>query len=192
QRGVWDGIPTGANLYQRYLNLYNQPEYQSLVLRDPYSGKKVFYAVDRDGMRVDPGILAAIQCNSNGAACRNDIVVVRMWGLSSQALLAQGAWDWMAPCRTSTGAWVTSIDAATSCTQAFPAGSPIGSAISVSSSYQTYYASLPGSAAGSRGGLTMKKQFDRAFALHPDYVILDGWNEFVAQPQPNTGHPAAI
>jgi hypothetical protein len=192
QIAVWAAIPTGADLYLRYLDLYNQPSYQGLVLRDPYSGKKVFFAVDRDGMRADPAIVAAVQCNTNGAACRNDVVVVKMWGLSPQATLAQGAWDWMAPCRGPSGGFVTSIDAGTPCNQAFTAGSPIGSALSVSSSYQIYYASLPGGASGSRGGLTMKKQFDRAFALHPDYLFVNEWNELVAQPQPNTGHPAAI
>jgi hypothetical protein len=34
-------------------------------------------------------------------------------------------------------------------------------------------------------GITLRKQFETAFAQKPDWIFLSGWNEQIAQPQPN-------
>ena len=60
-------------------------------------------------------------------------------------------------------------------------------------SYQLSYSSLPFMAAGKLGGLTLKKQFQRAFELHSqaalDYLFVGTFNEHIAQPQPNPYNP---
>jgi hypothetical protein len=48
-------------------------------------------------------------------------------------------------------------------------------------------------AAAKLGGLTLKKQFQRAFELHSraalDYLFVGTFNEHIAQPQPNPYNP---
>jgi len=41
---VWNVIDARATVWQDFLDLYNDPRYDSLILRDPASGKKVFIA----------------------------------------------------------------------------------------------------------------------------------------------------
>ena len=59
----------------------------------------------------------------------------------------------------------------------------------VGPSYQLSYSSLPFRASGKLGGLTLKKQFERAFEENAngklDYLQVGTFNEHIAQPQPN-------
>src|SRR4051812_26052154 len=182
QIAVWALIPAGATLYANYLALMNNPANDGLVMRDPHTGKKVMFVVDRADAPADPAIMQNIACNWDGVRCRNDVLPVRMWANDLQREQAAGKWDFMSPCVTGPDQFVTTLPQ-NGCNQNFTTGSPIGSAVTVSASYQLDYVSLPFGASGSRNGLTLKVMFDRAFALRPDYVLINGWNEFVAQPQ---------
>jgi hypothetical protein len=57
--------------------------------------------------------------------------------------------------------------------------------VSVSRSYQVGYASLPFQSSGRLGGLTFQKQMETALAVQPDVLLLNAWNEHIAQPQAN-------
>ena len=193
QIAVWALIPTGATLYADYLRLMNDPANDGLVMRDPHTGKKVMFVVDRLDAVPDPTIMQNIACNWDGTRCRNDVLAVRMWAHGLQREQAGGKWDFMSPCVRGPDQFVTTILPQQGCNQNFTAGSPIGSALAVSASYQLDYASVPFGASGTRNGLTLKVMFDRAFALRPDYLLINGWNEFVAQPQnPQPRDPAAL
>ncbi len=67
-----------------------------------------------------------------------------------------------------------------------------GTSLTVSPSYQLSYASLPFRAAGYMGGLTLRRQFEKAFAMSEpsaatplDLLLVGAFNEHIAQPQPN-------
>ncbi len=173
--------PEWIHLAERLLDLYNRPEYAELVLRDARTGKKIMFIVDHGGLPPDPATEAALQ--SNGG--RYDVLTPHLWGLLSDAELAAGKAAWMQPCQTPAGAWTTLIAADVPCAQGFTRVSPLGTVLSVSTSYQLAYASLPFQASGKNEGLTLKKQFETAFAAQPDYLLINSWNELIAQPQPN-------
>jgi len=63
----------------------------------------------------------------------------------------------------------------------------------VGPSYQLSYSSLPYTASGKLNGLTLKKQFEKAFEEHAkgtlDYLQVGTFNEHIAQPQPNNFAP---
>jgi hypothetical protein len=42
---VWPAIPKGANVYQHYLEFYNNASWSSLVFRDPKTNKKVLHFI---------------------------------------------------------------------------------------------------------------------------------------------------
>ena len=79
-----------------------------------------------------------------------------------------------------------------------------GTSVTVGPSFQLSYASLPFRASGTLGGLTLRRQFETAFALHSvtskssgglplDYLLIGTFNEHIAQPQKNGfGNPAAV
>jgi len=187
QIAVWLPIPAKqagqeslTYLYERVLEVYNDPAYEDLVLRDKSSGKKVLFIVDHGALEPDPTIEASIRGNGG----RDDIVTPHLWGNLPDGELAAGVAGWMQPCEQG-GQFTTIIDPAVLCHQGYTTTSPLGTVVSVSASYQVGYASLPYQAAGKNFGLTFKQQFDTALAVQPDYLLLNSWNEFIAQPQAN-------
>lgn len=185
QVAAWVPAPakTGVMVYEKVLELYNNPAFADLILRDPISGKKVVFLVDYLSTDASRAVI-----EDNGG--KNDIVAVRLWGLLSANKLAAGVASWMQPCQLG-GQWTTIVEAGRACDQGYAANTPVGSIVSVSTSYQLSYASLPFHASGRRGGLTLKKQFERAYAVKPNYLLINSWNELIAQPQPNP-HPASM
>jgi hypothetical protein len=181
QIAVWvpmppaNGQPYTAD--QILAGVYNDPRYDALVLRDPASGRKVWFAVENGGFPLDPALVNRVE--SNGG--RDDMVVVPMWGLNNAQALAAGRVSWMQPCQTGP-TFTTLIDPTTPCNQG-SAETAIGTMLSVSASYQISYASLPFASSGTNLGLTLKKQFEAAFTQQPDWLLINAWNEHIAQPQ---------
>ncbi len=184
QIAVWNAIPAGAVQWQKHLALYQNPAYDGLVLRDKKTNKKVFFAVDsQDARAPDPAILAQI-------AAAN-VEVQRMWTIAGTDASID-RWAFMSYCQAG-GKDTTSIIGAGDCAQPYTPKSTLGSAVAVAPSFQTGYGSLPNGSAGKLAGTTFRRQWGTAFGVMPDYVFVSGWNEFVAQPQPNpyAGDPFA-
>jgi hypothetical protein len=172
--------------WEKILDIYNDPRFDDLVLRDS-SGKKILFLSAADSNSVTAANEAAIQ--SNGG--RNDVVPVLMWALEQPADLSAGKGSFMQPCQAG-GKFTTLVPANTACNQGHTTNSPIGTMLSVSTSYQIYgWASLPFEATGRNNGLTFKKQFETAFAVQPDWLFINEWNELIAQPQ-NNPYAAAL
>ena len=112
------------------------------------------------------------------------ITPVPLWGNLGAAALAGGDAGWMQPC-TQGGAFTTLVSRDTPCDQGYTTASPLGTVLSASRSYQIGYASLPYQASGRLDGLTFQKQMATAFAVQPDVLLLNAWNEHIAQPQAN-------
>ena len=184
QVAAWLPAPdkSGPMTYEEVLKVYNTAAFDPLLLRDK-NNKKVMFLVDGSTTEASRTVI-----ESNGG--KNDIVTVRLWGLLDQSKLAAGVASWMQPCEQG-GKWTTIVEAAAPCKQRYTTSSPIGSVLSVSTSYQLSYASLPFHAAGRAGGLTLKQQFATAFAAQPDYLLINSWNEPIAQPQTNP-YPASM
>lgn len=191
QIAVWVPVvaPEGGArpTYEAFLNgVYNDPRYDDLVLRDA-QGRKVWFAVNSGGIPADPAHVAVIEANGG----RGGMVVVPMWGNLSAAQMADGTAAWMQPCQTLDRAgrevFTAIIDPARGCDQRLQPQSPIGAIASVSVSYQLNYASLPFVAAGRNDGLTFKLQFATALRAQPDWILINAWNELIAQPQHNPG-----
>ena len=184
QIAVWVPVPPKNSGLEEWTvdrimeRVYNNPEYDDLILRDPHSGKKVLFLVENNLFAVDNTKRANLEINGG----RNDIITVKMWGLLSQSELQGGKASWMQPC-VENGTWTTIIKAGNLCSQSYTQNSPVGSVLSVSASYQIAYASLPFGATGKQEGLTLKKQFETAFKIFPDWLLINSWNEFIAQPQ---------
>jgi len=178
QLAIWANIGSAnADLYSKDLDLYNDPRFSDLVMRDTKTGKKLMFVVD-------PGrqdLFNAIQ--SNGG--RNDVTAVWMWGNMDGSKYAAGRWSFMSPCRTPSGEFTTYFPTG-SCDQLRTTNSPVGSQLAVSLSYQVGFASVPFQASGKLEGFTLRRQFEAAFAQHVDYLFLNGWNEVIAQPQTDT------
>ncbi len=179
QIAVWAPTPAGSTLWQRYLKLYNT--YPDLALTHEAGGseqgRKVFYYVDaNDSRRPDAGILNSIHVNGGAYNVRP----VPMWTHAN----ADGSfgstyrWAFMSPC-TVNGRPVTSLVELADCNQPWTSGSAIGSSVTVGPSYQHEggYPSLPFQSPGKLRGLTLKKQFQRAFSLRPTYLLVSGFNE---------------
>ena len=126
--------------------------------------------------------------------------MVVMW--AERDNFAQGEFAFFSPCiDPATNGFTSTVSNTVPCNQHHTTNAKIGkhgSAVTVSPSYQLSYASLPWMAAGTMGGLTLKKQFEKAFALHSggtlDYLMVGTFNEHIAQPQPNPWptNPAAM
>eukprot|EP01121_Diplochlamys_sp_Union-15-3_P014167 TRINITY_DN4485_c0_g1_i2.p1 TRINITY_DN4485_c0_g1~~TRINITY_DN4485_c0_g1_i2.p1 ORF type:complete len:586 (-),score=88.64 TRINITY_DN4485_c0_g1_i2:53-1558(-) len=173
---VWNCLPAGANVYQIYLDtLYNNQSYSDLVLKDPKTGKKVWFTTETP----DPSLVSTVE--SNGG--RNDIIVQKIWALFSPSVYDQGLWSFMSPC-VNNGVQSTSV-AQVPCNQYETKNSNLGTQMSVSPAYQLMYGSLPFQSSGKLRGLCMKKQFQNVFQAQPDWLFLSSWNEPMAQPQPN-------
>jgi len=159
--------------YPYVMDLYNA--YDPLVFK--VAGNAVmFYA---DVGTVDPGYLGDIRGNNGHAT----ILPVPMWTGGQ----ASGAWSFMAPCKSVQ--FITDDPCAqTPTTGATGTG---GVQLAVSPSYQITYASLPFRSTGVLGGLTLKKQFEAAFQLQPDYVFISGFNERISNLIPPTADPGS-
>jgi len=181
----------GLALWRDYLKLYNRPEYSDLVARDVYTGKKLFFLTDSGypTQLYDPSVASVIA--SNGG--RDDVLALRMgWPGPGQETLRNGTTQWMSPCREGSvvGSTTSFVAAGTPCSQNYTpfeglGGYPnTGSFVNVAAAFHTNYSSRFGGSSGANGGLTLKKMFERAFAMHPDFLLLNEWNEHIAQPQP--------
>ncbi len=190
QIAAWVPMPTLAvqpepRTIHPVIDLYRDPRFDDLVLRDPRSGRKVLFATVNGLFDLDRDLEAQLE----GAG---DIVVVPMWGNLDPGTLQGGTLSWQQPCRAPgppDGSLqpTTLVSNTDPCLQAGTPQSDIGSALSVSASYQLGYASLPMQAAGKRGGQTLQRQFETAFEMQPDWLLINAWNEWVAQPQSNAG-----
>lgn len=219
---VWNVIDKGANTWQDFLALYNDPKYTDMILKDPASGKKVFIAPTNSKYPPDPSIIAQIE--SNGG--RNDVIVQQMWANLKDEEYANGTWSFMSPCRAGlphpgnngsgssamgSGSGARADDdgvipapdhpmsvvggvGLSECRQGHTTGARLGdgTAVSVNPSFQLGYSSLPFDAAGKLDGLTMKRQFATAIRSGAQFLFVSGWNEFCAQPQHNHWHEAPI
>lgn len=166
---VGDATP----MFRRLLDVYDAAP-PDLVLT--HEGQRVMFIVDHAGLPI-------VQAHLDEIAARG-VLPVRLWGVLGADVLAAGTAAWMQPC-TRDGAFDTLIDASTTCDQGYTTGSPLGTVLSVSRSFQIGYASLPLQAAGRLDGLTFQRQFATALAVQPDYLLINAWNEHIAQPQPN-------
>jgi hypothetical protein len=167
--------------YARVLQLYQRPEYTDLVLR--HQGQPVLFVVDHGGLPPSATQLATISAAG--------VLPVRLWGNLGASALAAGTAGWMQPCTTAAGDFTTLVEGGQPCRQGYTTTSPLGTVLSASLSYQVGYASLPYQASGKLGGLTFQKQMETALAVQPDYLLLNAWNEHIAQPQPNP-NPASL
>jgi hypothetical protein len=168
--------------YEAVLKIYNTPTFADLILRDS-AGRKVMFLLDDSTTDAGRTII-----EQNGGA--NDVVGVRLGGPLGQPKLSAGVASWMQPCEVS-GGFTTIVEAAVPCNQGHTPASPIGSILSASNSYQLSYASLPFQAAGRANGLTLKQQFATAFALQPDWLLINSWNQWIARPA-NNPFPASM
>ncbi len=184
QIAVWNAIPSGATQWKGHLALYDNPAYDGLVMHDKKTGKKVFFVVDPpdSGRFPDAAIMSSI--TSNGG--KNDVEIQKMWTLDkTDASLDR--WAFMSYCTDppGSGKFTTNIVGEGACAQPTTPKSTLGSVVAVAPSFQTGYGSLPFGSAGKLSGLTLARQFATAFEKRPDYLFISGWNEFIAQPQPN-------
>jgi hypothetical protein len=166
------------------VSVYARPELDALILRDARSGRKVLFGVENAGLPLDPASVRAAQLHGG----RDDVLVAPLWGLATSDELAGGRASWMQPCEAPgppAGAltFTTLVAPDNPCLQRYTTTSPLGTVLSVSASYQLGYASLPYLASGKRRGLTLRRQFLRAFEVQPDYLLINSWNELIAQPQ---------
>lgn len=174
--------PGQTPLYPKILAAYAKPEYADLLLTHQPTQSKVMFLVDATGSDTKPEYLADIQAAG--------ILPVKMWGNLAGNVLDSGVAGWMQPC-TAAGAFTTLVPPNQPCAQGYAKTTPLGAVLSVSASFQIGYASLPFQASGRLGGLTLKKQFETAFAAQPNYLMVNAWNEHIAQPQPNP-HSASL
>ncbi|MBI5532808.1 MAG: hypothetical protein HY898_08850 [Deltaproteobacteria bacterium] len=175
-------VPAGQTpMFQRVLELYANPAFDGVLLTQQASGKKILFVVDNGGFPPDPGHLATIAAAG--------VIPVHLWGNLDPGPLANGVAGWMQPC-TRGGGFTTIVRPGDACQQGYSSNTAIGTVLSVSASYQVGYASLPFQSSGKMGGLTLKKQFETAFGVHPDWLLVNEWNEHIAQPQPNPYEPA--
>jgi hypothetical protein len=192
---AWQRLVAGCTLHAQVLAIYNDPVHAPLVLRGGAAGKKVFFVPDAP----DPALVAEVEANGG----RNDVVVQEMWALFAAEAYSEGRWAFMSPCTASSpgGPMTTNVvgdgRGATACAQRSTTGSALGSATAVSPSYQLSFGSVPFSAAGKFGGLTLKRQFATVFAAAarawargaagglPDNLFVSSWNEWLSQPQKN-------
>lgn len=163
-------------LYKKVLASYAKPEYADLLLTHQPTKQRVLFLVDGSGNDTKAEYLSDIQAAG--------ILPVKMWGNLAGSVLGSGVAGWMQPC-TEGGQFTTLVMANKACNQGYAQNTPLGSVLSVSASFQIGYASLPFQASGRLGGLTLKKQFETAFSAQPNYLLINAWNEHIAQPQPN-------
>jgi len=166
---AWQRLSAPGAMVPYVLAVYDDPANAAMIPRDAKTGKKLFFYPDLTD--VDPTLLASVAADGG----KDDILPVPMW-VSRQA---EGSWSFFSQCQQG----VLLDDGA--CAQTATTDSVVGSQLAVSPSYQLGYGSLPFQAVGVYHGITLRKQFETAFASPPDWMFLSSWNEHVAQPQPN-------
>ncbi len=182
---IWQNLGDAAgNLWESYVNgAYSDPQYEDLIFKDKKTGKKVMFTTANPTKALVDKIEA-----------KGEIVVVVMW--AERYNFDQGEWGFFSPCTAAPlhHDFTSSVFSSPSkpCRQHLTTGSKIGehgTSLTVGPSYQLSYSSLPFRASGKLGGLTLKKQFERAFEENAkgtlDYLQVGTFNEHVAQPQHN-------
>lgn len=160
-------------IFRPVLDAYDNAE-PDLVL--VHEGQRVLFVVETSAAPMDAGYRAEVEARG--------VLPVPMWGNLGAEELAAGRAGWMQPC-TSGGGFTTIVSGATPCDQGYTTNSPLGTVLSASRSFQVGYASLPLQASGRLDGLTFQQQVRTALAVQPDYLLINAWNEHIAQPQAN-------
>ncbi len=163
-------------LHRRILDAYDSAPPDLIY---SHNGQKVLFVVS--SVPMDPAGLAEI--------AGRGVLTVPLWGNLDAASLSAGSAGWMQPCTVGSD-FTTLVTPSSPCNQGYTTTSPLGTVLSASRSYQVGYASLPLQASGRLGGLTFQKQMETAFSVQPDVLILNAWNEHIAQPQANPYDPA--
>lgn len=151
---VWNLARNTSVLWKQYLDrLYNNPDYQDLLLFNKRNGKKIFMLVDSVQKAPTQDVMSAIE--SNGG--RNDIDIIRAWAQLPPSKFATGTWTFFTPCGGEK--FSTTVQSMPECNQLLTTNSPLGTAMALSPSYQSGYASAPFQSPTSLGGYTFKIQF---------------------------------
>lgn len=166
-------VGSAEPIFRPVLEAYDNAE-PDLVLE--HDGQRVLFVVETSAAPMDAGYRAEVEARG--------VLPVPMWGNLGADELAAGRAGWMQPC-TSGGGFTTIVSGATPCDQGYTTNSPLGTVLSVSRSFQVGYASLPLQASGRLDGLTFQQQLRTALAVQPDYLLINAWNEHIAQPQAN-------
>lgn len=162
---------------RKVLDAYDAAD-PDLVLVDERTGQRVVFIVSH---LADESVMDEARARG--------VLPVKMWGNLDDASLAAGVAAWMQPCHSG-DQFTTLVEPGVPCGQHYTTTSPLGTVVSVSRSFQVGYASLPLQASGRMGGLTFQKQMETAFAVRPDWLLVNAWNEHVAQPQANPYDPS--
>ncbi len=181
QIAAWLPMPdVGAAepIFRPVLDAYDSAE-PDLILT--HEGQRVLFVVETAASPMNPAYKAEVEGRG--------VLPVPMWGNLGADELADGRAGWMQPC-TSGSDFTTFVSGSTPCHQGYTTGSPLGTVLSASRSYQVGYASLPLQAAGRLEGLTFQQQMATAFGVQPDYLLINAWNEHIAQPQANPYDPS--
>ena len=175
---VWNVAMNTSVLWKQYLDrLYNNPDYQDLLLFNKRTGKKIFMVVDSAEKAPSPDVISAIE--SNGG--HNDIDIIKAWALLPPSKYMSGTWTFFTPCGGEQ--FSTTVQSMSECNQLLTTNSPMGTAMAVSPSYQTGYASAPFQSPTSLGGYTFKIQFATALKQMPQNLFVSSYNEFITGPR---------
>jgi hypothetical protein len=173
---IWQALAEGANHQIHLMNhIYNNPRYDDLIVKDK-QGRKVFYYVDGAHMRASAKALADIR-NIMGPR----IALVPKWAITDAAEFNKGKFTGLSWCLEGNQNHTSVLDRP--CNRPYTPSSEIGSGMMVSTGFHVNYSSIPFQASGKLRGLTFRKQWESAFAVHPEWIILNAWNENAAQPQ---------
>lgn len=159
----------------RLVEVYAQYRHDDILFRPDPGDAPVIFGVGA-AADWDPALVAEAEAAG--------VSLVPLWGNLSAAQLAASTAGWMQPC-VAEEVFTTLVTPDTACDQGYTTSSPLGTVLSVSRSYQIGYASLPLQSSGRNGGLTFQKQMETAFAVQPDVLLVNAWNEHIAQPQSN-------
>jgi hypothetical protein len=160
-------------IFRAVLDAYDTATPDLILTHD---GREVLFVVENASLPISAANRAEVEARG--------VLPVPMWGNLSEAELNAGRAGWMQPCTTGAN-FTPFVDPTTPCDQWYTTASPLGTVVSVSRSYQMGYASLPLQASGRRDGLTFQRQMATALAVQPDYLLVNAWNEHIAQPQAN-------
>ena len=175
---VWNLARNTSVLWKQYLDrLYNNPDYQDLLLFNERTGKKIFMVVDSASKAPTQDVLSAIE--SNGG--HNDIDIIKAWAQLPPSKYTSGTWTFFTPCGGEQ--FSTTVQSMTECNQLLTVNSPMGTAMAVSPSYQMAYASAPFQAPSSLGGYTFKIQFATGLNKMPENFFISSYNEFLTGPR---------
>lgn len=188
---IWQNLqdPNG-DLWRAYVDeggVYTNPAYKDMIFTDSHTGKKVFFTTSDP----HPSLVATLE------GPPYNLAVVTMWAERWDGF-EKGEWTFFSPCTDGNNGFTSTVYTGSDkpCNQKLTINSNIGAhgtSITVSPSYQLSYSSLPFQASGKLGGLTLKKQFEKAFqqeiAGSLDYLMVGTFNEHIAQPQPNPFNP---